>query len=128
MSHISKFKVKIYGKDMQAFRLACKELGIVLHEDAKQYQAYYQKENCDMMAEIPGVKHQIGLIKDSDGSYSIQCDTYGELGRKIGNNGSKLTDEFASQKIQINGRNRGWAIKKEAAKDKKKIRLVLTKY
>jgi len=128
MSHVSTFKVKVYSKDMQAFRLACKGLGLILHEDVKQYQTYYGKESCDMMVEVPGVKHQIGLCKESDGSYSIKCDTYGELGRKIGLNGQKLTDEFASQKIQINGRNRGWAVKKEQSKDKKKIRLVLTKY
>jgi len=128
MSHVSTFKVKIYDKDMQAFRLACKAMGFILHEDKKQYQAYYGKEKCDMMVEVPGVNHQIGLIGEKDGSYSIKCDTYGELGRKIGTNGNKLTDEFASQKIQISGRNRGWAIQKQDTKDKKKIRLVMTKY
>jgi hypothetical protein len=128
MSHISTFEVKIMASDMQAFRLACADLGFILHEDKKQYQAYYNKEKCDMMIEVPGVKHQIGLIKQSDGSYKIECDTYGDLGRKIGNNGERLTDAFASQKVQINGRRRGYAVKNQTEKGKKKIRLVLTKY
>lgn len=128
MSHISKFEVKVYTKDMQAFRLACKDLGFILHEDAKSYRHYYGTAKCDMMVEVPGVKHQVGLIKQPDGSYQMECDTYGELGRKIGHNGEKLKDAFASQKIQINARNRGWAIQKQDAKSKKKIRLVLTKF
>jgi len=113
---------------MQAFRLACTDLGLILHEDKTTYNHYYGTGNCDMMVEVPGVKHQIGMIKEKDGSYRMECDTYGGLGNKIGSKGERLTDVFAAQKIQINGRNRGWAIQKQDTKNKKKIRLVLTKF
>lgn len=121
MSHVADCDIKI--KDLAAAELAAKALGGELVRDKKTHEWYGRFLNdwgsdraavnrrdpktfgkCDHVIKFPGIRYEIGLCKEEDGSFTPVYDNFGSGGghdgqlleKKIGISGSKLKDEYAA--------------------------------
>src|SRR6266700_2776154 len=91
MSHVLTGSIRILSID--ALKAAAKDLGAVLVENKKTFNAYYGGEQCEHAIQLPGVNYEIGLRKQKDGSFSLAWDEYSSGGRHDGN---KLIEKFGA--------------------------------
>lgn len=107
MSHITTMAVKV--TDIEAARLAAQEFGAVL-ERKSTYNWYSrsvgdyplpagmtvdQLGKCDYVIRIPGVRYEVGLVKQGDG-YIFAWDFYGYDGNSE-HDGHKLLRAFGTE-------------------------------
>lgn len=117
MSHIATAKVVI--KSLRDAKNAAKRLGGVLHENVKKYTWYEGKSSCDAMIEFPGARYSVGLIKQKDGTYSLNFDAWasGGLTPFIGHNGGKFSQAYAVEAAKRMARIRGYNVREVPRKD-----------
>ena len=128
MSHVVSIQLLI--KDLEALKMACKDLGCEFIKDKKEYAWYgvhvgdyplpegMTKEEmgkCNHAIKVPGANWEIGVVKEKDGkSYKLIYDFFGDEGRKIhnvcGENLGKLKQRYTIDAL------------KNKIKDKKKIK------
>lgn len=92
MSHIATVSVII--KNTDALKAAAHELGCFFTE-AKTFNSYQSGLPCDFKITVPGVRFEVGVQKQADGTYKLAWDTYGSGGGSLhGADGQKLLTKF----------------------------------
>ena len=138
LSHVAAGASEVEGSPagLAAIKAACKELGLIFHENHKTYnwfgrwvKDYHAADaaykhgfdpseygKCDHMIELPGCHYQIGLKKMASGNFGIIYDFYGE-GRKIMNTLGKgcelLVQHYGLNKAQAIAKNKGYATERK---------------
>lgn len=95
MSHISKMELKI--NDLPSLIAATKEVGMQFNEGQTQHRYWANKMSpCEHAISAPGSKHEIGVIKEKDGTYGLNWDaSFNDLVKFVGSGASKLKQEYA---------------------------------
>jgi len=96
MSHVAKMQLQV--KNLKALAACLAPFGAELIIDQKQFEFYGgAKQKCDHAIRVKGTRYEIGLTKQSDGSFDLQCDFWssGGLGQRFGNQGEKLKQAYA---------------------------------
>lgn len=116
MSHIANIKTPI--RDLRALAAAARELGGELVIDQKTNNYYGGKNKCDHAIRISGVRYEVGVVKQKDGTFTLAVDDFGNdsasghdgqrLTAAFGKGLSKLTQLYAVAKAEIEARARGW--------------------
>jgi len=76
-------------KSVDALRMAVKELkeegaNVTLNEDRKTFRTWRgQRNECDMVIELPTQQFDVGLVKQPDGSYAPVFDHMLDMNREI---------------------------------------------
>ncbi len=120
MSHISTLAVKI--TDLDAFTLACREVGVELRREQKTFKTYNgQKTDCEMAICHPtSLKaYEAGLVREGD-HYVIQTDEFRRgqgLNDLIGDNAGKLLQRYAMNAAGNKATAKGWTFRDEVQPD-----------
>jgi hypothetical protein len=144
MSHVACVDIEI--TDLDALELACERLGWKLTRGAKTYEWYgqwvndYSEEDaaykhgiktedygkCDHKITVPGVKYEIGLTEQEDGSYKAVFDFYShELTEAVGGKSCpKLKQLYGVEKTKKECIKKGYKVTEKKLKDDK-IQLVI---
>jgi hypothetical protein len=150
MSHIATIKTEI--KDLEAVKLACKELGLEFRENQKTCAFYPesgtpQQHPCDHAIKLPegDFPMELGLVKTANG-YDLVGDEllkiseedgehnggfwvpkiFGMETNPLGTNYSKLLQLYAVNKATIESKKRGYLVKRQYVPGTQKIQLVVT--
>lgn len=91
MSHLTSGTVVL--KDIAALTDAVRESGCQI-EQRKTFVAYTQGQ-CEYAIKLPGVRYEIGVVKQKDGSFTLAYDPY--TYESHGHDGKKLTDKFGDK-------------------------------
>jgi len=98
MSHVT--RVQLAVKNLNALAACLKQFDAELVLGQKQFEYFGgAKQKCDHAIRVKGTKYEIGLVKQSDGSFDLQCDFWssGGLGQRFGARGEKLKQAYAAQ-------------------------------
>lgn len=130
MSHIVQGKSQIV--DIECLRAALDAMGLKLQVGGKPRYYYsgstvYGDEaiECDYVVPLPG-RYDLGLKKQTDGSYSFVCDSEllsGSYGRGsegralLGENASKLINEYVYAAAQMDAAISGEVVTREMGAD-----------
>src|SRR5262249_30989281 len=130
MSHISEIAIQV--KDLDSLEAACRELGLELVRGQTKYKWFGQwvgdtplppgvKKSdlgkCDHAIRIPGneAAYQIGVCKNSDGTFSLRwdfwCGGYG-LEERVGSGAGKLIQSYAAEVAMRQARKQGYAVQR----------------
>jgi hypothetical protein len=107
LSHQTKIKTKL--TDLAALREAAKFLGFTEFRENSTWDAYSGKSRrkADLVMKHPGHRLEVGVVKEKDGSYSINTDYYEGIGRVVGQNAERLIQEWtkisAIEAAQLDG-------------------------
>lgn len=113
MSHVVEITTKI--TDLDALKAACDELGFGFMEDQREYRWYGEwvgdspmpkgmttadLGHCEHAIRIPGVAYEVGVRRQSDGSFTLTYDWWnsGDLKDKLGTNAGPLVQAYAKHK------------------------------
>lgn len=110
MSHVASIEVKI--TNLEALKAACAELGVAWYEGQKNYKWYGTSVGdyplpagmtvemlgkCEHAIHVPGVEYEVGVVKLSDGTYTLAFDFWGPgqgLLKKFGDKLGVLTQRY----------------------------------
>lgn len=121
MSHFTVVRTKI--SDIEALRLAVKEMGLELLQSARP-RGYYMGELCDYVIRLKG-PYDVGLKKNPNGTYDIVTDWWmGYVEREVGPGAGRLLQTYACQKVTLEARRRGYSVLRQQQPDGS-IKLVL---
>ena len=82
MSHFTEIKTQI--KDIEALRLACRELGLTLLQNAVARGYYGNETKGDYVVQLKG-PYDIALNKQADGTFGITSDLWnGHVEKEVG--------------------------------------------
>ncbi len=103
MSHFTEIKTQI--KDIEALRLACKEMGVTLLQNAQARGYYENKTKGDYVIQLKG-PYDIALNKQPDGTYDLTADLWnGHVEKEVGQGYGALLQLYGVHKTQIEGGN-----------------------
>jgi len=106
MSHIVKIKAKI--TDLEALKRAVVKMNGTFHENKKTYVAWGSSKNrCDHAISFPHSRYEVGVVKQDDGSYTLECD---DMLEEVGQNGNKLLAYYEAEKAYMEGFNMGYVV------------------
>lgn len=132
MSHITDVKVEV--RDLNALKVACKELGLPWMEGQTTHAWYgrfmgdapvpagmspNEYGKCSHAIKVPGAQYEIGVVKSADGkSYTLVYDSWGRscgqpIAKALGSGLEKLKQHYAVAKAQIEARAKGWSCQKQ---------------
>lgn len=97
MSHITEVKLDV--KDLDALADAARALGGELNRGQETFSAYFGTNPCSHAISFPHTSYEVGVIERGDGEgYTLKCDWFstGKLGQVCGENGEKLSQEYAA--------------------------------
>lgn len=116
--------------DLTAFEKACRDLGVELRKDQKQFKNYADRRSpCDMAIAIPGNKqaYEAGLVKTKDGkAYKIQVDNYQDgkgMVQAIGRDAGLLMQRYGINAARNAAVKQGMSVREQKLEDGS-IRLV----
>lgn len=129
MSHVTSVSMQI--RDLNALKQACARMGAIFVQDQKTY-AWYGRSvgdfpipqgmteadlgKCNHAIRVPGVRYEIGVVKQKDGTYSLAYDFYGtggghdgqKLKEKFGDGLGKLKQAYAVAAAKLKAKAMGW--------------------
>lgn len=129
MSHVSSISIAI--TDLNALKLAAKELGANWIEGKKQYAWYGQHVGdyplpqgmteeqlgkCDHVISVPGVGYEVGVVRRADGTHTLAYDFYGPgrgLLKQFGEGLKKLVAAYSVHKTTLWARNKGYMVQRK---------------
>ena len=119
MSHISKMELKI--NDLQSLIAATKAIGMQFNEGQTKHQYWNGKmSSCDHAISAPGSKHEIGVVREKDGTYGLNWDaSYNDLAKVVGVGASKLKQEYGFAVAAKAAKRDGWRPVNKRYEDKK---------
>jgi hypothetical protein len=84
MSHVDMAQT-VYT-DLTDVAAAARRLGGELKLNQTQHQVYYAKATCDHAIRFNGAQYEVGVVRQSDGTFRLKWDGYhtGGLGPKMG--------------------------------------------
>lgn len=133
MSHVVAAQVEI--SDLDALEAACKEMGATLVRNQKTFTWYgrwvgdygqadaayrngvktedYGK--CDHAIRVPGVRYEVGVVKQPNGKFKLVYDFYGndghndgqQLKAKFGDGCATLIEGYTTHKVLQDAKKRG---------------------
>lgn len=118
MSHVSSIP-GIEIRDINALAAAAERCGMELVLDAKSFQAY-NANKCDHKLRVKGdsYAYEMGIRKNSDGTYALEWDTWGSQGRKlmshVGENAKNLNKYYASEVTKSLARRKGFKAQEQS--------------
>jgi hypothetical protein len=145
MSHIAKITIKV--KDLEALKIAAKNLGLEFVENQKKYRWYgvsvgdyplpknftaSDLGKCEHALRIPNnsTAYEIGVVKSRDGDgYELLWDFYNGgygLQAKVGANGDRIKQEYSSAVSTRQLRKQGYRVQRTVKEDGRVI-LMATK-
>ena len=114
MSHISTIQVII--TDLEALKQACTSLGFTFVENCHLFHWYGSKghssgtNTCDHVIRIPQARYEVGVVKHND-HYQLKADFWDtRLKDQIGENGSRLTQQYAVERVKYEARKKRYRI------------------
>jgi len=123
MRHFTTIKTQI--KDIEALRLACAELGLVVKQNAMA-RGYYEKQiKGDYVIKRKG-PYDIAVNQQPDGSFGLTADLWqGNVEKEVGTNYGKLMQLYAVHKAMREARKKGHLTRRQPQKDGS-IKLVIS--
>jgi hypothetical protein len=122
MSHFTTIKTQI--KDIEALRLACKEMGLLVLQNAEARGFASNKLKGDFVLQLKG-PYDIALQKQEGGSYGLTTDWWdGHVEKEVGPNFGKLLQLYGVHKATMEARKRGLGVLRRAKTDGS-IKLIL---
>lgn len=97
MSHITEMKTEV--KDLDALEDAARALGGELTRNVSEFRYYSGMEPCEHRISFPNARYDIGVSERGDhNGYTLKADWFytGGLTEYCGQNGEKLSDEYAA--------------------------------
>lgn len=120
MSHYTTIKVKLHENDIDALKMACKELGLEFGGKGR-VRFYYDRNQvtADYVIKIPGCPYDVGLQKDPiTGDLTLVYDKYEGLVEKVlGVDCAKLVQSTVYNKIAKQAKLKGYFVAKRVEKD-----------
>ncbi len=134
MSHLISASLKIL--DLEALRRAAAEHGGKL-EQSKEFTSYTGTANpCAYRVVLPGVKYQVGIIKEAD-HYVLSHDPFGDdnisglghdghkLVKAFGQNLGRLCQSYTAQVLKTKAKAKGWTcVSKQLSNGKLQLQMV----
>ncbi len=110
MSHFTTIKTQI--KDIEALRLACRELGLTLLQNAEARGYYENKTKGDYVIRLKG-PYDIALNRQADGSFGLTSDLWnGHVEKEVGSNYGKLLQLYGVHKATAEARKKGHLVRR----------------
>ena len=123
MSHFTTIKTQI--KDIDALRLALREMGLALFPNANARGYSSNETHGDFVIRLRGI-YDIALNKQPDGSYGLIADLYaGHVENEVGQNYGKLLQLYGIHKTMQEARKKGYSALRKTQADGS-IKLILT--
>ena len=123
MSHITQVE-EIQVSDLPAFEKACRERGVELRRDQKQFKNFGGRNSpCEMAVVDPQNRkaYEAGLVKTADGkAYVLQVDNWNEghgLNEKIGYNAGLLLQRYGINAAKNAAVKQGMAVREALQAD-----------
>lgn len=139
MSHISEVSIQV--KDLNALEAAAVRMGGELVRGKTSYVWFGQwvgdspmppgltkadLGKCDHAIKFPGVKYEVGVVAQADGTFRLQFDFWDRGLREImGQDGKPLVQAYAVEKAKIEARRMGRSVIRESINADGSVKLVL---
>jgi hypothetical protein len=108
MSHFTEIKTQI--KDIEALRLACRELGLTLLQNAEARGYYENTTKGDYVVQLKG-PYDIAVNKQQDGTYGLTADLWqAHVEKEVGQNYGKLLQLYGVHKATLEARKKGLSV------------------
>jgi len=125
MSHMVEITTKIQGLDM--LERACRRLGLNLMRGKTKARYYGNKVvTCDHAIEVPSCGFDIGVKKQSDKSYLLMADFYGQEGRKLeevcGKELGRLKQAYQAVVAKVVAQSKGFTVEETKVNGKQRVR------
>ena len=105
MSHFTEIKTQI--KDIEALRLACREMGLTLLQNTEARGYSEDKTKGDYVIRLKG-PYDIALNQQPDGTYGLTSDLWqGHVEKEVGEGYGKLLQLYGVHKASIEARKTG---------------------
>ena len=115
MSHFTTIKTQI--RDVEALRMAVKELGLTLAENATARGYASNEIKGDYVIRLKG-PYDIALNKQPDGTYGLTTDWWdGHVEKEVGGNYGRLLQLYAVHKATAEARKRGHSVQRKLQKN-----------
>ena len=115
MSHLATVKSQL--KSIEAIRMACHELGVVLREGGRaRYFDGQQSDKCDYTIELPKPhdRYSVGLKRQPDGTYSLVADDMvAGWDTKLGRNYGLFKQQVAFATLRLEAQRKGLRLTRE---------------
>jgi len=106
MSHITTVETQI--RDIEALREACEALGCQLEGPGQIVGFFRDMGHADHVIKLPGTNYTVGLVRQPDGSYSLNADLWaGHVERVLGQRYGRLLQEYALRVVTRSAAARG---------------------
>ena len=115
MSHFTTIKTQI--RDVEALRMAVKEMGLALAENATARGYASNETKGDYVIRLKG-PYDVALNKTEGGAYGLTTDWWdGHVEKEMGANFGRLLQLYGVHKTIIESRKRGRLIRRQAQTD-----------
>ena len=115
MSHFTTIKTQI--RDVEALRMAVKELGLTLAENASARGYASNETKGDYVIRLKG-PYDVALNKTEGGAYGLTTDWWdGHVEKEMGANFGRLLQLYGVHKTMIESRKRGRLVRRQAQQD-----------
>ena len=115
MSHFTTIKTQI--RDVEALRMAVKELGLTLAENASARGYASNETKGDYVIRLKG-PYDVALNKTDGGTYGLTADWWdGHVEKEMGANFGRLLQLYGVHKTMIESRKRGRLVRRQAQVD-----------
>ena len=98
-------------KSIEAIRMACHELGVVLREGGRaRYYNSQQSDECDYTIELPKPhdRYSVGLKRQGDGTFALVADDMvAGWDTKLGRNYGRFKQEVAFAVLRLEAQRKG---------------------
>ncbi len=122
MSHFTEIKTQI--KDIEALRLACREMGLTLLQNAEARGYYENTTKGEYVVQLKG-PYDIAVNKQPDGTFGLTADLWqAHVEKEVGQNYGKLLQLYGVHKAMIEARKKGLSVMRKQKQDGS-IKLVL---
>lgn len=115
MSHLATVKSQL--KSIEAIRMACRELGVVLREGGRaRYFNARQSDECDFTIELPKPhdRYSVGLKRQPDGTFALVADDMvAGWDTKLGRNYGKFKQEVSFATLRLEAQRKGLRLTRE---------------
>ena len=115
MSHFTTITTQI--RDVEALRMAVKELGLTLDENARARGYASNETKGDYVIRLKG-PYDVALNKTEGGAYGLTTDWWdGHVEKEVGANFGRLLQLYGIHKTTIEARKRGHLVQRKAQRD-----------
>ena len=115
MSHFTTIKTQI--RDVEALRMAVKELGLTLAENASARGYASNETKGDYVIRLKG-PYDVALNRTEGGAYGLTTDWWdGHVEKEVGANFGRLLQLYGVHKTMIESRKRGRLVRRQTQGD-----------